>query len=214
MKSSSILQLLVRQTSAWSSLLVPRIMQPERVVQGLNAAGLRSILAGTHATNAWTGRVRATMEVEIVVDARHHKKAVCAVKLAFPHLQARNHGACTQFLDRDTDQVVIDLIKSESVLLRAVFGRKFFRQIAVAGERLLIPDLEAAAAMKFAAMVSDDRPRADKLQDAADFARLLVANPKIRLGKLEALGEFVYPGGGREILRLVTAIRKGEPLVF
>ncbi|MBI2920770.1 MAG: hypothetical protein HYY18_06755 [Planctomycetes bacterium] len=214
MPTTSSLQSSVRQSSAWSKLLVAGMIQPEEVARILRAAEVRFVLAGAHAMNAWTGRIRATMDVDIVVEARHHKKAVRAVRAAFPHLRERDTEVVTRFSDRETGQIAIDLMKPKDDLLRTVLSEGHVRRISLAGEKLLIPDLEAAVAMRFAAMLSAYRQRADKLQDAADFARVIEANPRIQLGRLEALGERVYRGGGREVLRLVSAIREGEPLVF
>ncbi len=82
------------------------------------------------------------------------------------------------------------------------------------GRPARIPDLETAVAMKFAAMVGQNRSHPDKLQDAADFARLVDSNPDLDEDRLSDLCELVFRGGGNEIGGLVTAVREGRPLVF
>ncbi|MBI4614146.1 MAG: nucleotidyl transferase AbiEii/AbiGii toxin family protein [Planctomycetes bacterium] len=214
MPSAPVLQSLVEQSSAWSKGLTAHMLQPEEVARVLSSARVRFVLTGAHATNAWTRRVRATMDVDVVIASRDHRKAVRAVQQAFPHLKARDTEVVTRFLDAKADQVVIDLMKPRDRLLKVLFKEEHVRWIRLGGERVAIPDLETAAALKFAAMVSPNRARTDKMQDAVDFARIVEANARLSLARLAHLAERVYRGGGEEARRLVSAIRKGEPLVF
>jgi hypothetical protein len=48
--------------------------------------------------------------------------------------------------------------------------------------------------------------------DAGDFIAIVKANERIDLAFLERLGDLVYPGGGREILKLVADARAGKTL--
>ena len=68
--------------------------------------------------------------------------------------------------------------------------------------------------MKFAPMVSLYRADVDKYQDASDFGRMALNTADLNLDKLAALGELVYPGGGKEILEMVRRVRAGEQLML
>ena len=57
-------------------------------------------------------------------------------------------------------------------------------------------------------------PYADKLIDAGDLLRVIEANATIDLNLLADLGELVYAGGGKEILKLVADARAGKKLEF
>ena len=63
-------------------------------------------------------------------------------------------------------------------------------------------------------MTSPARRLLDKQQDGLDFARIVSVNDAIDLGLLESLGELVYAGGGKEILKLVADVRAGKRLEF
>lgn len=212
MRPTATLDQLVARSSEWSCLLVKHMIAPERVAAVLNRAGVAFVLVGAHAVNAWTRRVRATMDVDLVVASRAHRKAVKAIHEAFPDLKAKDRQVVTRFLDPASGEVVIDLMKPKDDLLKVLFDHTVTTKIA--GEEIPIPDLEMTAAMKFAAMIGVYRKRADKIQDGADFARIVDANPKLDVPKLERLGGLVYQGGNEEIRRLVAAIREGKPLVF
>jgi hypothetical protein len=77
-----------------------------------------------------------------------------------------------------------------------------------------VPSLEMALALKFAPMDSLYRAELDKQQDAVDFGRIVLNNPDLDLEKMSALGELVYPGGGKEIVELVRRVRAGEQIIL
>lgn len=75
-----------------------------------------------------------------------------------------------------------------------------------------IPTLEAALALKFAAMLSPNRTDKKKHYDAGDFIGMTATAETIDLEKLNELGELVYTGGGTELLERVRRARAGEKL--
>src|SRR5262245_25026066 len=89
---------------------------------------------------------------------------------------------------------------------------RYTRRIETRARVYHVPSLEFALAMKFAAMVSPFRATDKKYIDAADFMRIVGANPAIDLDKLVQLGRRVYPGGGKEIVEMVRRVRAGERL--
>ena len=68
--------------------------------------------------------------------------------------------------------------------------------------------------MKFAAMVSVHRAYEDKLIDGRDFIYMVKKNSELDPDTLQRLGELVYSGGGKEILKLVADARAGKRLEF
>jgi hypothetical protein len=183
-----------------------------QVLSVLNVAGVDFVLAGAHAIGGWTKKPRATVDVDVVIASKSHRKAIRAVRVAFPDLEVRDFEVVTRLIDPGTGDAVIDLMKPKDKLLRTIFENSI--RIKIEGQAARIPDLEMAAALKFAAMVGIYREHPDKMQDAADFARIVVANPKIDIQRLAGLAELVYSGGGAESTRLVGAVRQGKPLVF
>ena len=184
----------------------------QQVLKTLNQAGVEFVLAGAHAIGGWTKKPRATVDVDVVIAPRSHKKALRALCGAFPDLSVRDLDVVTRLIDPATAEAVIDLMKPKDKLLRTVFENSI--RVKIEGQPARIPDLEMAAAMKFAAMVGLYRQLPDKQQDAADFARIVAANPKLDVARLARLAELVFSGGGAETSRLVESVRLGKTLVF
>ena len=182
---------------------------PSDVARVLNAAGVKFVLVGAHALSAYTGKPRATMDVDVISDSP--KKAMQALTKAFPSLEIQDHPVVIRFL-RDK-QEAIDVIKASTSL---IFKRilKLTRTITISGEPVPVPVLEAALAAKFAAMTNPARKITDRQQDGVDFARAVEANKRIDLALVQELGELVYMGGGKEILKLVHDAKAGRRLKF
>jgi len=182
---------------------------PSDVARVLNAAKVKFVLVGAHAISGYTGRPRATLDVDVISDAP--KKAMNALSAAFPDLEVQDHPVVIRFL-RDKREA-IDVIKaSSSPLFRRIL--KATRTVHIGGEPVPVPILEAALAAKFAAMVSPTRKVTDRVQDGVDFARAVEMSKRLDLKLLEELGQLVYDGGGREILKLVQDAKAGRRLEF
>ncbi|HEV8058729.1 MAG TPA: hypothetical protein VGP68_02595, partial [Gemmataceae bacterium] len=138
------------------------------------------------------------------------KKATKAIREAFPHLEIDELSVVTRFRDNASGKVVIDLMKSDQGVFRAAF--RHTHKVEAEGQEFLIPSLEMAIAMKFAPMVSPNRPEEDRYQDAHDFMHMVKTNPVVDSKVLQELGEMVYPGGGEEILEMVRRVREGKKL--
>jgi hypothetical protein len=200
------------KSSKLSGLYVPRFIRPEDVIRVLNAAKVSFTLVGAHGLGGWTGKPRATEDVDVVVGPRHVKKAVTALTKAFPNLVVDDHPAVVRLRDRETGAVSIDVMKPNQDVIRAAL--KNTREVRSGRLRYKVPSLEMALALKFAPMVSLNRSELDKQQDAVDFGRIVLANSNIDLDTLAKLGELVYPSGGKEIVEMVRRVRAGEPLTL
>jgi hypothetical protein len=199
----------ISKASTLTGFQVMNAIAPLDVITVLNREKISFVLVGAYGLAGWTQKPRATEDVDVIVAGRQHKKAVRALLAAFPDLDADEQEVVTRFRHRNTRTVAIDVMKPNQ-LYRAAF--KHTVRVKMGHQRYRIPSLEMALAMKFAPMISLTRQDPDKLQDAADFSRIVLANPDIDLKALSALAELVYSGGGREIVELVRRVRAGERL--
>lgn len=199
-------------SSALSEYYVPNLITPLEVIRVLNAARVKFMLLGAHGLGGWTREPRATKDVDVLVAARGHKKAVSALLAVYPHLQAEDNEVVTRLRDPETGTIVIDVMKPNQPLYRDAL--KNTHAVESEGQEYLVPSLEMGLAMKFSAMISLTRSDDKKHIDAADFIRMVRANPDLDLENLHALGQLVYNGGGDEIVENVRKVRAGEKLTL
>jgi hypothetical protein len=197
-------------STALSGYAMATQILPPDVISVLNRQRISFVLVGAHGLGGWTKKPRATQDIDVIVAAKHHKKAVKALLMAFPELEAEDHPVVTRLHRKGTREVAIDVMKPNQQLFREVF--RHTHTVTLGKQSYRIPCLEMAIAMKFAPMVSLHRQDADKYLDAHDFMHMVQSNNEIDEEKLAHLGELVYPGGGKEILELVRRTRAGEKL--
>jgi len=192
---------------------MPETILPSQVIAVLQRAKVPFVLVGAHGTFGWMGarEARPTKVVDVIVAARHHRRAVRALLATFTQLDVLEADVVTRLQDRETKDVLIDVMKPTD-MNRAVFKHTH----TVRSDKLVykVPSLEMALVMKFAPMTSATRIRAKKLMDAHDFMVMVQANLELDLRKLKALGDFVYPNGGIELLDLIRRVRADEPLTI
>jgi hypothetical protein len=187
----------------------PDAMQidPDDVIQLLNRAGVKFILMGHHGISGWLSHPRATRDVDVLVQKRHHAKAVRAIQAAYPTLTKADNPVVTRFRDPDSGDVVIDVMRPNDLYAEA------FRNSVRVGDTHEIPNLELALAAKFAALISRNRDQEKKHLDASDFIQLVKRNhAAINEERLRGLGEAVYAGGGDALVVFVEDVKAGRPL--
>src|SRR5687767_15708847 len=151
-----------------------RPIGPDDVARVLRTAGVEYVIVGAHAANGYTGRPRATVDVDVVVE--DPKRAADAIAAAFPNLTMQDTPVVTRFKDQDHE--AIDLMKPVgSALWARLLGEA--RDVLIGSESVRIPSLEGVLAAKFAAMVSRYRRLADKQQDGVDLLRIIEANERV-----------------------------------
>ncbi len=184
------------------------MLTPAAVIRLLNRAKVGFVLMGTYGMTGWRSEERATEDVDVLIRVKDHRKAVLAVQKAYPDLVMVDQIVVTRFSDPATGKVILDLMKPTERILKAVFTHS----VAV-GRTHRIPNLEMALAVKYAAMVSPNRPARKKHLDAGDFMDMVERNaPKINRARLHRFAELVYPGGGDEILEYVDDTLAGRTL--
>jgi hypothetical protein len=212
----------VRESAAITKTLW-RLMKKEesakidlhRILRALSGKRIPFVLTGAHAIGTWTGQPRATHDVDILVKiGRNHARAVKAIRELYPHLEVRILPGVTAFLVPGETRSAIDISYPHradivETLASAVWAEDH-------GLRYRIPDLEAAVANKYGAMLTLGRDPGKRLQDAADFTKMVQysfekGQRPLDLTRLCDLGEKVWPGGGGdEILGLVEQVKRGK----
>jgi hypothetical protein len=184
------------------------MVSPKKIIRLLNEAKVRFVLLGTHGLGGWRSQARATQDVDILVARKYHRKAVRVLHEAYPKLVVVDSPIVTRFKDAATEEPRIDLMKPLQKVYQMVF--RHTHQVA---DSHRVPDLEMALVSKFAAMTSPHRQAPRKIQDAADFADIVVHNQQeLDMAKLSRLAEQVYSGGRHEITKLVQDILAGRPI--
>jgi hypothetical protein len=181
---------------------------PLGVIAVLNGVGIRCVLMGTHGIGGWRSQARATQDVDVLVTKKEVRKAVRALKEAYPKLAVNDLPVVARFIDPATGKPVIDVMKPTQAVYQIVF-----RHTIPVGDTHRIPDLEMALASKFAAMVSPNRAPEKKMIDGGDFIDIVRHNRNaIDLGKLKRLAGKVYPNGGAEIMVMMNDIDAGRTI--
>ncbi len=201
----------IGKSALLSGMQVMRAISPIQVVSILNREKISFVLVGAHSLSGWTRKPRATEDVDVVVAEKHLKKATRALLEAFPDLEAEDREVVIRFFEKDSRDVVIDLMKPRG-LYRETF--KHTHSVVLGGQQCRIPSLEMALTMKFAAMLSPLRQEENKHQDAHDFIAMVKANETLNHEALLQLGELVYGGGGAGLVEMVHKVRAGEKLVL
>lgn len=188
------------------------MISPLEVVRVLNRHKVSFVLVGAYGLSGWLQEARATEDVNVLVAARHVKKAIAALLREFPHLEAVEVPGGVHLGDKETGELAVDILKPLQQPYREIF--KHTKKITSEGEAYRIPSLEMALAMKFAAMTSLYRADEDKFQDAHDFVEIVKANPTLEEKSLEAIASRIDPLAGRDILDYVSRVRSGKRLVL
>jgi hypothetical protein len=210
MPVQNVHQVNLYKSTTLSGFSVEKLIDPIDVVRTLNAAKISFILVGMYGLGGWIHESRATEDVDVIVAAKHVKKAVKLLLKTFPNLEVDDHPVVVRLRDRETHNVLIDVMKPIQQLFREAF--KHTSPVTSKGQAYKVPSLEMALAMKFAPMVSLHRQDEDKYQDAHDFILMVKSNPEIDLKKLAELGDLVYPEGGKELVEKVRQVQAGEKL--
>ncbi|HEV3025881.1 MAG TPA: hypothetical protein VGX76_25580 [Pirellulales bacterium] len=182
-------------------------VDPEELIQLLNRAGVKFILMGHHGISGWLSDPRATRDVDVLVQKRHHGKAVRAIQEAYPSLTKADNPVVTRFRDPASGDVVIDVMRPNDLYAEA------FKNTVRVGGTHDVPNLELALAAKFAALVSRNRDLIKKQYDGGDFIALVKRNhSRIDEDRLRRLGDAVYASGGEALLKLVADAMAGRKL--
>jgi len=190
-------------------------VSPFDVVALLNSDGIKYVLIGGHLLGHLTGSPRATVDVDVIVDSGQVARAVRALEARFPELTVQDLVHNVRFSSqrggglRAIDAERIDVVRADHPLFQRILER-YSVTIQSKGHRILVPTVEAAVALKFAAAISPNRGADSTPQDRADLIAIIRKGSSLDETVLGELGELIYPGGGKELQQVAAGIRAGR----
>lgn len=197
-----------------SSQQVEDAVNPLEVAAIFEREKVSYVLIGGHMMSFYTGTARATVDVDFIVGGAHFARAAKAIDKAFSQFKQNDRVYHVTYDSEKSglgDLERIDLVRDGFPLFREVVTR-YSHTVKTDGHAVRIPTIEAAIALKFAASISPNRGDENKPVDNADLLRLIRSALRIDDKALLTLGDFIYRGGGKELLALVGDIRAGKPV--
>jgi hypothetical protein len=198
----------------WSTMAYV-LIDLDRILEALTANKVPFVLTGAHGISSWTGRPRATRDVDLLVKSgRNYTRAVGVIGELYPDLEVHRFAGLTGFFPPGEKESIIDVIYPQRPDNAETLRTGIW--VEERNQRYRIPTLEAALANKYGAMLTPTRDAGKRGMDAVDFYNMVKhsldeGRQPIDLATLEALGEMVWPGGGgKEILRLVEEVKAGK----
>src|SRR5882724_7679352 len=86
------------------------IIDLDQVIQALTAKKIPFVLTGAHGISGWTGRPRATHDIDILCKGgKNYARAVSAIRALYPQLEARRFAGVTGFFPPGEKQSVVDV---------------------------------------------------------------------------------------------------------
>ena len=192
-------------------------IKPQDVIDVLVAAGVKKwVLMGLHGYVGYLPQPRATQDVDVLIRQSDRKRAVKAVREAWPSLVVEELEPVVRFKDPadcyndGRPKPVIDLMLPWSTLNEAILkGKDYVLRDKETNHN--IPTVEAALASKYGAMISDYRDWEKKQQDAVDFRRIARANYEVvKRDALRQLGDLIWDGGGAELEEFLEIAQRNE----
>src|SRR5437588_2455238 len=141
------------------------------VLRTLTQKKIPFVLTGAHAIGKWTGRPRATKDVDILVKGgRNHARAVKALKALYPQLEVRDFTGVTAFFVPGDKESVLDVTYPHRADVEETLKNAIWTENKELGLRYRVPPLEEALANKYGAMITLNRQPRKRLQDMLDFS--------------------------------------------
>jgi len=186
------------------------VINPLEIVELFEESGLSYVLIGGHMLAYYTNNPRATVDVDFIIAEGDFNNAIDIVSTRYSALLLNDkiyHVTFDSIETDDFDPERIDLIKDGFPLFKRVL-----KSLAATKEKIKIPNIEAAIALKFAASISPNRAEGDKLIDQADLINLIKTNHKLNENTLLLLAECIYIGGGNELLQVINDVKEGNSI--
>jgi hypothetical protein len=174
----------------------------KRVIGVLEREGVRWTVIGAHAVNTYA-EPRATVDIDLVVDARKLKATLAALEREFGELVVDDIGAAERLMN-----LSVDLIRSDNhALFRAALDEGLDR----GGVR--VPPPELLIALKFLAATSPWRKVAERAQDIADLINVYAnVGTDLDRGAMLAHAARIYAGADAELADLLDRVDRGEKI--
>lgn len=183
-------------------------MTPVDLIPTIKNADIDFVLVDAHGIGGWLPEARATEDVDFLVRIKDKQKATDALLKAFPNWQVEKFPDVWRF--KQGEACLVDLMLTRAPLYKRVINE--YREIRLGKLKVKVPKLEAALAMKFAAMTGHYRNFDKKYYDAGDFSGMVRKNKIIDFSLLRELGELVFVDGGAQIIKYVEDVCAGRRL--
>jgi hypothetical protein len=188
---------------------------PQEVIDVLHAAGVKNwVLMGLHGYVGYMPEPRATQDVDIMVPASGRQRAQKAIAEKWPELEVQALSQVIRFKDpADLDSAGNPKPVIGLMIPWSPFQEMILKEYVVIDEETghRLPTIEAALISKYAAMLSPNRVRDRKEQDAVDFRRLARANhERLDTATLRRLAALVWENGAEEIGRFIEIALSDE----
>ena len=183
-------------------------LAPSDLIPLLHKAGVDFVLAGAHGIAGWLREPRATQDVDFIIRLKDKQTAAAEILAKYPEFEVEKHPDVWRF--KQGDSYFVDLMFARAPLFKRVINE--YQETRMGKWQVKVPKVEAALAMKFAAMTGHYRNVRKKMQDAVDFMAVIELNTAIDSKLLAELGELVYPGGGADIVKYLDDARAGRRL--
>lgn len=197
-----------------SSQQIEDAVNPLEVAALFEKEHVSYVLIGGHMLSFYTGTARATVDVDFIIGGADFSRAAKVIDKAyaqFKHNDRIYHVTYDSKKKGLKDPERIDLVKDGFPLFREVV-QQYCHTLRSNNHTVKIPTIEAAIALKFAASISPNRGDENKPVDNADLLRLVRSRSSLNEVALSKLGDFVYRGGGKELISIVADIRAGKPV--
>ena len=179
------------------------------LLAALEEVGAEYVVVGGLAAG-YHGRVRATIDVDLLVPKRRLKRLGAAMKAR--GYTIREFPFMTRVYKDGVDESVADLVALESnPTLRA--AAKQGQPVTLLGHAVTMVDRGAFVALKFHAAVSPTRKLEDRYQDLVDIGRVVSRglDAKDRETAL-TLADTMYPGARAEMSQMLDDLAAGRPV--
>lgn len=189
-------------------------VNPLEVAALFEKENITYVLIGGHILSYYTGSARATVDVDFIISNECFSHATKTINDTYSQFKQHDHVFHVTYDSQQSKRIDperIDLVKDGFLLFREVV-KKYSVSIRDTKHTIKIPTIEAAIALKFAASISPNRGDESKSVDNADLLRLVRSKSKLNNKTLSALGNMIYPNGGKELVAIVSDIQNGKPV--
>jgi hypothetical protein len=177
-----------------------------RIGLALQEAKADHTLVGGLAVGALSGKPRATVDVDLVMWQDDVERFLEALWEEFGEREVVRYRKLLRVAEP-----AIDVIVANGNSLREQTMSEGLRQpIDYDGVGLLIPTLESAMVLKYAAIVSRDRSAEDALQDIADLGRLVASRPDVETEDVVRLARPLRTRSPKEVARVMERLKAGR----
>jgi hypothetical protein len=162
------------------------------------------------------GRVRATVDVDLLVPGRKLKSLARALEARGYHVKVSDDmiRVFAAGANLESGEPIADLVSREAnPVLAAAFAE--VEPATVLGQLVNVVRRGALVALKFHAAISPNRRIEDRYQDVADIGRIIAKRfDDDDLDLARRIAGHMHPGATAELEKLIDDLRNGRPVTL